>query len=638
VNRPVYILTFFVVLLAANGAQAQQKAAVPQIGITLDREPLVQGEPFTLSINIESESGEDPEIRLPRFGGLRVLRKSESHPTSFHFSFGFGKKRQQVTKRQSKYSFVLVADKAGKFKIDPVTVTLDGKQYRGDSYNIQVIKSSAAMSGNFGSTGLQPVSPDTPNDVPQGEKVDVAEMEGAKIAKDYFIQTAVSKKNLVVGEPMVLTIFLYTSLNISDLDVVREPGTEGFWVENLLSGNRRLTTEPVDVGGKQYDRAVLRKYVAFPIKPGTLTIAPTIVELEVRRGGFFSKRRSVKRASLPITVEVSDLPAEGQPAGFDPANVGHYSFKATVDRTAVKSGEPVTLTLVASGEGNLRNLVLPTVENVDGFKTYAPESDLDVKIRGDRVTGTRSSRVLMIAREPGTFEIPVIAWPYFSPLKNKYQILKSRPLKITVDDGESRPVAKTLEEQPKDKSAPGQDRLNRQLRSILSRSDLEDSGVHMTMTRPWFIIFIVGLLLVYLAIVFSSKTKSRLAENRLKGRSKRAESEAKKRLNSLARKPEEIATEKFFAELERSLVVFLEDRLEVQVAGDTNTELRRRLVDRGIPAGLAEQVVSEIEACDFARFARRGGAMDERQHALRRMQKLISLIASQKVTVPMVEE
>ena len=94
--------------------------------------------------------------------------------------------------------------------------------------------------------------------------------------------------------------YLYMSRQISNYDILREPGTEGFWGENLIpSARRHLASETVTIGDRMYDRVELRKMALFPIKPGDLTIAPTIVEIETQRGIFFSKRRAVKRASLP---------------------------------------------------------------------------------------------------------------------------------------------------------------------------------------------------------------------------------------------------------------------------------------------------------------------------------------------------
>ena len=99
-RRHLYTMVLAIFFLAASGAQAQQAATAnqPKIGIVLDRDTLVQGEPFELTINISTQSAVDPVVRLPQFGALRVLRQSESHPMSFSFSFGTGQKNQRFSK------------------------------------------------------------------------------------------------------------------------------------------------------------------------------------------------------------------------------------------------------------------------------------------------------------------------------------------------------------------------------------------------------------------------------------------------------------------------------------------------------------------------------------------------------------
>ena len=72
--------------------------------------------------------------------------------------------------------------------------------------------------------------------------------------------------------------------------------------------------------------------------------------------------------------------------------------------------------------------------------------------------------------------------------------------------------------------------------------------------------------------------------------------------------------------------------LEEKALGDTMSELRDRLLERGFSDELADRVVAETEACDFARFARGAGQKEERRRALERMEKLIKALARVKIT------
>lgn len=615
-----------------------QNTSPPSISVNVDREPIVQGQPFRLQISISSQGRGDPKVDLPRLSGFRVLKQYESHPSTFSFSFGFGGgQTTNIQRKESNYTFVLVADKPGKHRIDPVMVTVDGRKYKGETYQVDVLKANAAQGGAPSLTPIAPggqqggAEPDE-EEIPASGTV-VETLDGAKVEPDYFIQTAVSKKEAVVGEMLVMTVYLYMAQSLSNYEILREPGTEGFWGENLIPANRRrLTTESVMVQGRAYERAVLRKMALFPIKPGKLTIAPTIVDVEIQPGMFFSRRRSVKRASLPVTVTVADLPAENQPANFNPANVGRYTFRVGVDNTSVKVGEPVTLTLRVKGVGNLRNLVLPTPAEIPGLKIYDPETDVDVKQEGDIVSGSLTSRILMIPTEPGEFTIPEIAWPYFDPASETYKTPTSKPVVIQVSKGQVRTSAAAVAG-PVDGqvSRVGQDRLNRQLRSILSRVDLGTPSSGHPLTRPWFLLLAIGVPVLYLGFWLVSRTRRKMRESKGKNRAKNADSEALKRLGVLRKQQAEIASEEFFKALEESLIGFIEDRLEEKALGDTLSELRERLTERGFPHDLTDRVVAETEACDFARFARGAGQEEERHRALDRMEALIRDLARVKV-------
>jgi hypothetical protein len=643
-----------IAMLALPAVAGAQSPVPPQFSITVNREPIVQGQPFELVIAVATESAGDPEVRLPQFRGLRVIRQSESHPMSFSFSFGFGGQTQRQTKRTSNYSFVLVADRPGAYALDPVLVTIDGRQFKSDPVTLKVLDSQAALSaGTPGPSGPDPgagsPAPDPGSGfgaapLPDAERsLDAEALAGAVVDPQCFVQLELSRTEAVIGELVVLTVWLYTSSRVSDVEVVREPGTEGFWVETLLAGQRRLAFEPVLVGGRPYERGVLRKLALFPIEAGTLSVSPVMVNVETRRGGLFSRSNTVKRASPAVKIAVAGLPEEGQPTGFDPANVGRFSYRVEADRAEVEIGEPVTLTISVSGEGNLRNVNLPQLSEVDGFKVYPPENEVNLRPSEQNVVGTRISRVLMIPKRHGTLTVPDIPWSFFDPAAGEYHTVRSPRIAIAVKPGDQSAEAGTNVDPVTSVAMPADpggafERLARRLRSIESRAALEPDGLAPTVTRPWYLAAVLAAPLTYLAVLLGSRARRRATESRNRDRSRRANAVARKELAGLRKQLEQLPATNFFGELQRVLARFLESRLEAAIAGDTMDELRRRLCRRGFAAGLAERVVAELECCDFARFARSAGDAGERRAGLERMQALIDELAAVAVTRPEEEE
>jgi hypothetical protein len=440
----------------------------------------------------------------------------------------------------------------------------------------------------------------------------------------------------LVGERLVLTVYVYFSRNISGVELLREPGADGLWVENLLPTGQRIEVEQVSIGGVSYGRAIQRRLAVFPVEPGKLTIAPPVAEYTMQRG-FFSAPKTVRRSAPPVTLEVAALPQEGQPSGFLSTNVGSYSFGATVDRTTVKVGEPVTLTLKVEGEGNLRNVTMPQLGEIDGFRAYAPELEAHVRVEGETVLGSRTSKTLLIARQPGEFSIPALSFSYFNPQTGKYDTMVSPERVIVVTESAqagSLPLSGSASagHSPVEPLAQGGlERLNRRLRSIVASADFASALPGSVPRSPGFLLVTLGAPLAWLGFVLFGQARRRRAEGRTRDRSKRADSEALRRLGELERSGDKIDSGAFHSELARILMKFFEDRLEEPISGDTLPELRHRLQSRGFEPHLVDKVLAEMEALDFARFARAAADSVERKESLERVRQLLRELAPIRV-------
>src|SRR5262249_39121275 len=82
----------------------------------------------------------------------------------------------------------------------------------------------------------------------------------------------------------------------------------------------------------------------------------------------------------------------------------------------------------------------------------------------------------------------------------------------------------------------------------------------------------------------------------------------------------------FYAAVAQALQEMVEAKLARPVGSLTHAELRRTLVDRGLSAEPAEQLVDELGACDFARFSAAGASRDEMQRCLERAQNILSAL------------
>lgn len=291
-----------------------------------------------------------------------------------------------------------------------------------------------------------------------------------------------------------------------------------------------------------------------------------------------------------MTVEVLPLPAEGQPPGFEASNVGQYEMQATLDRDRVSGGDAVTLTVRIEGEGNLRQLRVPTLASSRDFRVLPPQPQPPrVVTENDRVRGDRTWELLVFPLREGELTLPPLDVPFFDPRARRYRTLSSPTLTVHVVGAP--PVATG------DDTSTG---TGPQIRSIRNRAELRRGGKPLIHSGAYLAVVALppGLVLA----LFVGRTVAERRRRALGDRPRRALGDARKRLRSARRLARAGDTAGTFAEIARLLQGYLEDRLGERVGHLTMTSLRDLLVARGYPCELAERVVGELENCDFARF------------------------------------
>src|SRR5262249_4166118 len=149
---------------------------------------------------------------------------------------------------------------------------------------------------------------------------------------------------------------------------------------------------------------VLRRFAAFPLEPGKLTIgAPTVT---VDSGGSVfdllgSPPERLVRTGTPVTVNARALP------GTRPQRVvvGKDQVSVELDRQRVATGVAGRLRATVQGTGNLRDVQLQ-VPVIDGLRTLDPQVQDQMEAPQDVVGGTRTFEWIMIPERPGTYRIP----------------------------------------------------------------------------------------------------------------------------------------------------------------------------------------------------------------------------------------
>ncbi|HEX4405176.1 MAG TPA: BatD family protein [Polyangia bacterium] len=576
-------------LCLARAAAAADAAFV----VELDREAVAPGEPFVCQVTLTTANEDVDGYKAPDFKGLRVLSAPQYPSRSTQMQMSGGQTTVQSSYSWS-YQLMVPPGAKGPFVIGGARARLGSREIKSNTINVRVGKSAggggAAPRGRQRGGGF-------PFDLFGGGQPEPQPQSTA--SSGTFIRAVADKTRVYVGEPVVVTWSICTGQNGINAAVTNDARTDGFWSEDVPSTVPRGSSTTQTIAGQTYQVSTLSQKALFPLREGKLTITP--MEVDAAQVDFFGMAvRKQHLKSEPLTIEALPLPREGQPAGFDAANVGKYTLTARADRTTVSVGEAVTITLEAKGVGNVRNLKLPVIATPDGWKAYPPKETVNLDAPGG-VGGTKASEVLLLPERPGAVMIPSAELATFDPEAKRYVMLKSDPLRLDVT-GDAKAagaphVAGTAAEPSVDNV------ITAAIRPIRARSRLErDVGTTLLRSRAfgWILFFppfAFGLTMIV------ERVRERLALDTNRGRRRRMRSLVRQRLRAAEAHREAGRATDFYIEIERVLREVLASRLGRSVTGLRHDELSALLATRGMPAELTARVLAELEACDLARFA-----------------------------------
>jgi hypothetical protein len=597
-------------LLACAGALllfAASARADVRVEMTADRTTLSMGDQVAVRISVNAEGSSQPEITLPEFEGFQITQRAVQRP--MQFSFGFGQNAPVVTS-STQYTFVLAPVGPGTFKIPPVKVVYGKNTVQSQPLTLTVTGTGGVVGAQAQNPAQQqqqqqgangrPVATDPQANAPTPAPQSTG--DAAIYDNDAFLRTVIDKTEPYEGEQITATIYLYTRRNLQQVPAVQnEAGTDGLWTHDLLSPTRSLDPTRQVVNGRGFWVYTLRRFAAFPLRDGDLTIGS--MSLTISRDSVFdlfdpsSAQPDLKRSSVPILLHVRSLPADNKPKG-DVA-VGQFEIAAQIDRKQVVTGDAVTLTANIKGKGNIR-AVRVADPVVNGLQVLQPETHDLVEAPGERVQGTRTMTWLIVPKAPGVYTIPPLEFNGFDPATQSYQRVRSAPLTLTAA-GNARPEVSATQEPLQ---APDEDEAGGEAPSWPTiRPVAELSRARTPIASRAFYPFALAVLpLIWLGAVLAPSLR-RLRASDAADSDRLALAQADKRLASARDALTARDVRRFHSELAAALLGLLAARLREPVTAATQTELRASFTARGLPDALGQRVLAVLAECDFARFS-----------------------------------
>jgi hypothetical protein len=577
------LLTYFVLISLATAVWSQDVAIKAEYPAVVNA-----GQQFEVSWTVNTGGG---EFGCPPFTGfVRLSGPQTSYSSSTQIING-----KMSTQTSYTYVYYLQAMKEGKYVIPPAEFTYKNKTYKSEPMSIEVIGSTAAKPGASPGAGAAASGGDDTS------------LEYA--GNDIFVNLSVSRREVYVGEPVAVSVKLYTRVNLSGINEIKYPSFNGF-LRTDIPTPPLTSLRQENVRGTIYGTGVVQQLLLYPQLSGEIEIDPVQISVLVQKksgqsdpffGDFFSTVQNVPRtvASQSVRIRVKPLPA-GKPADYSGV-VGKLSLQAGIDKDTVSVNDPVTLTLAVKGNGNLRIAATPVLKLSPDIEVYDPKITDDVKNSMNGTSGTKTFEYLLIPRHNGEYTIPPVTYSYFDPSTGKYEELSTREMKfharkgndqnsggITVYGGVSKEDVKYL----------GKD-----IRFIKSEPGRLSKAANVILEKKWFFSSYAMAVLVFLVILFLRREHVRRNADLRQVKNRKAGKVAVKRLHDAAvcLKNEEI--DKFYEEILKALWGYLSDKLNIPVSELTRVNALAALSERGIGEDKLSSLKDILDTCEYARYA-----------------------------------
>ena len=449
-----------------------------------------------------------------------------------------------------------------------------------------------------------------------------------------------SKRSIYEGEQFYVTLGFHTYEHFEG----------GLQATDMSTGNDFIvhrgdlsTMEFKPVEGTRREMQASAKFAWLsPTKNGSLQIPPfkfkytkrgepKIVEEKKQMGGMSFHSQSIKQESIEaetqtptVNITVKPLPAQGKPADFS-GMVGDYKFSADFDRTNLKVGEALTLSINIKGDGTPGTITDPKLPDFSEFRSVPPENNISKKITGNKVVTTKDIKVFLYPKKKGTFEIPAINYSWFNPAKKKYETATAGPWTIEVEKGDA--GAETFFQGPV-AGAAGPSAVQKQeieslgsdIRFIHTSAAKADSPAPYKSVLFW--ILFTAAIPFYIVATLLVKIRRKRNSNAALVRKGHANKQLKEKF-AQARKALESGDGKgFFAALENGLLNYLSDTTNLEFKGMTRPQMKEELARLGVKEETIAAIDSWLDKCAFVRYAPVTATPEEQKQMLADVEKL----------------
>ena len=511
------------------------------------------------------------------------------------------------------YMYQLFALKVGTFEIPPISITLDGKTYTSEPIQIEVVKSDSNLADQQQPAGQQETG----------------------IEDKIFAVMETPQKEVFLNQKVPVTIKLYINqLSVRDIQFPELEAT-GFTVEEY--GQPKQYSQVL--GGVSYNVVEFNTSI-FPTRTGELKVGPARISCNIlfkasgQRaspfGGFDSffdddffsgffggyEKYPINIESVDLTLNVLTWPETNRPEDFSGA-VGDFDFRFNASPSEVKVGDPITVRMVISGEGNLKTAKFPQLQDSQDFKVYEPEITAE--------SNEKRLEQVLIPRSDNVKEISALQFSYFKPQKKEYVTIKRGPIAVRVQPSTGQPDFRVIE-LPQKEGIVYKEEIGKDILFIKDSPGQLRKANRYLYRSGWFLFAVVCSIIVFVALCVFSLRKERLKSDIVYARRLHAPRKAKKGIEESKRLMQEGRQKEFYDRLSKTLQEYLGDKFHL-TAGTLNPQTMRRLADEGrMDDGMWQRIKHVMDECDAIRFSPVGADKERMKTSFEEVREIIDYL------------
>lgn len=582
----------------------------------VDRDKVSLGASVRLSLVFNNQQNL-PAPELPAIEGIQMRYLGPSTM----MSIVNGKVSGSVT-----HNYLLLPMKAGVFKLGPFKFEHDGNKYVSNQVTLEVAEGQVQQQQ---STVSQPAAQ--------------RQYPGLKDLNDRLFVTAQAKKEkLYLNESVPLAVKLYVNkLGVRDIQYP-EFGHEGFSVSAFDKPKQYQET----LNGVVFDVIEFDTYI-FGLRPGEYNLGPAgikcnmIVRKQPQRRSpfgpdsafdsgifddFFGRYETypLELKSKDIVFTVLPLPQEGRPADFSGAT-GSFDFQASASPLEVKLGDPITLNMAVSGEGNFNTVGAPKLGSREYFKVYEAQAKQEA--------GEKKFEQIIMPLSLEAKEVPALSFCCFDPESGQYKTITRGPFPIKVVKPDKEEELKIVENRQEETPlvAPNEEKLGRDIVYIKDApGPMMRKGEYLYKNKLFLFSQSIPLLL-YLFIYILYKKMKRMKTDIKYARGLLAPRKAGLGLRQAKKYLEKGDAPRFYDTLFTTMQEYIGDKFHLSSKGITISVVDEELRKKDIPEEVLAKLRDIFRECDMARYASSQFTPDKMSAALRNLEEAIDYLQRRRV-------